>query len=287
MPKPRILLQLDPDPQPSVFDSVVAVDSDVDQLFRHGNVTVDDVEGLVHGAMFTRGPEDLKSTAIFIGGSNVAAAEALLDATTASFFGPVRNSVMLDPNGSNTTAAAAVYAAMQHVSLAGAVATILGTGPVGVRIARMLVGEGSEIRLVSRSQERAQEACDAIVKKFPEAKLAAFGNPLENSLEKSLQGATVLFAAGPAGVEMVSAELLADAKSLQVAIDLNAVPPLGIAGVEVMDKGKDLNGCICYGAIGVGGMKMKIHKAAIRSLFESNDKLLDAEEIFELAKQGV
>ena len=32
--KPKILVQLDTDPQPSVFDGVVAVDAGVDQLFR-------------------------------------------------------------------------------------------------------------------------------------------------------------------------------------------------------------------------------------------------------------
>ena len=82
MSKPRILLQLDPDTQPSVFDSIVAVDSDVEQLFRHGGVAPGDVEALVHGTMFTRGPDDLKNTAIFVGGSNVARGEALLDAVS-------------------------------------------------------------------------------------------------------------------------------------------------------------------------------------------------------------
>ena len=36
MSRHRILIQLDPDQQPSVFDSVVAVDAGVEQLFRHG-----------------------------------------------------------------------------------------------------------------------------------------------------------------------------------------------------------------------------------------------------------
>jgi hypothetical protein len=41
---------------------------------------------------------------------------------------------------------------------------------------------------------------------------------------------------------------------------------------------------LCYGAIGIGGRKMKIHKAAIRQLFDSNDQVLDAEEIYRLGK---
>jgi methylenetetrahydrofolate/methylenetetrahydromethanopterin dehydrogenase (NADP+) len=78
--------------------------------------------------------------------------------------------------------------------------------------------------------------------------------------------------------------VLRGCKSLRVAIDLNAVPPLGLEGIEVMDKAKDRDGLICYGALGVGGTKMKIHKAAIRRLFESNDQMLDAEQIYELGK---
>ena len=49
MSKPKILVQLDSDQQCSVFDSVVAVDADVQQLFRHSKVEADQVQGLVHG----------------------------------------------------------------------------------------------------------------------------------------------------------------------------------------------------------------------------------------------
>jgi hypothetical protein len=70
-----------------------------------------------------------------------------------------------------------------------------------------------------------------------------------------------------------------------VAIDLNAVPPAGLAGIDAMDKAKQRDGVLCYGAIGVGGTKMKIHKAAIQRLFEANDQVLDAEEIFEIGRQ--
>jgi hypothetical protein len=71
--------------------------------------------------------------------------------------------------------------------------------------------------------------------------------------------------------------------SLKLAIDLNAVPPLGIEGVEVTDKGTQRDGIICYGAIGIGDTKMKIHKASIAKLFEGNDQIMDAEEVYALA----
>src|SRR5437660_6014245 len=79
MSKPRILIQLDSDPHPSVFDAIVAVDSGVDRLLQYGGVNSSNVRDLVHGAIFTRGPLNLKNTAIFIGGSNVKAGEELLE----------------------------------------------------------------------------------------------------------------------------------------------------------------------------------------------------------------
>jgi hypothetical protein len=117
--KKRILLQLDSDVHASVFDAVVAIDAGVDHLLARNAVEPTQVRDLVHGAMFTRGPADLKNTAVFIGGADVAAGEKLLAAATAAFFGPMRVSVMLDANGANTTAAAAVLCAAKHQSLAG------------------------------------------------------------------------------------------------------------------------------------------------------------------------
>jgi len=52
-----------------------------------------------------------------------------------------------------------------------------------------------------------------------------------------------------------------------------------------MDKAKDRDGLICYGAIGVGGTKMKIHRAAIQQLFTANNLVLDAEEVFQIGQQ--
>src|SRR5262249_24931464 len=120
MAKAKILVQLDTDLHPSLFDSVVAIDSGVDNLLRYHGVTPHNGSELVHGAIFTRGPDDLWRTAIFVGGSDVGIAETVLDQIRATFFGPMRVSVMVDPAGANTTAAAAVLAAARHVPLAGA-----------------------------------------------------------------------------------------------------------------------------------------------------------------------
>ena len=70
---------------------------------------------------------------------------------------------------------------------------------------------------------------------------------------------------------------------MRVLVDLNAVPPAGIAGVQVQDNGAEKDGCLVYGAIGVGGTKMKIHKAAVARLFTASDAVLDAEQVYEIA----
>src|SRR5262245_37565594 len=127
MDKRKILIQLDGDPHPSVFDRVVAVDAGADEIFSYGGVKPEQVRELVHGAIFTRGPKDLKRTALFIGGSDVAAGEALLSEAVKHMlpqFG-LRVSVLLDANGANTTAAAAVCAAARHHGLNGAQALVL------------------------------------------------------------------------------------------------------------------------------------------------------------------
>ncbi len=277
----KILLCLDSDPQPSVFDAVVAIDAGVDQLLRHGGVAPDDVRNLVYGAMFTRGPADLKNTAVFIGGADVAAGEKLLAAARGCFFGPMRVSVMLDSNGANTTAAAAVLCAKKHVSLSGTtVAVLAATGSVGRRVVRLLAREDASVRVASRQLRRAQEVCDAVRALAPKANLTAWETRDDQSLRTALEDAAIVIAAGAPAVELLPDKLRRSAKSLQVAIDLNAVPPAGVGSIGPQDKAVEHDGQICYGAIGVGATKMKLHKAAIRRLFEANDLVLDAEEIY-------
>jgi hypothetical protein len=245
-----------------------------------------EVRDLVHGAMFTRGPQDLANTAIFIGGSNVAAGEELLRHVTGCFFGPMRASVLLDANGANTTAAAAVLAAGRHVSLAGATALVLaGTGPVGQRAARLLARQGAAVRVASRSLDKARHVCQAIAERVESASLTPAQTLTEGETRAALAEVQVVIAAGAAGIELLPRDLRLEAKSLQVAIDLNAVPPAGIAGVEATDKANERDGVVCYGAIGVGGTKMKIHKAAIERLFSANTHVLDAEEVFAIGQE--
>ena len=280
--KPTILLQLDADPQPSVFDAVVALDAGADHLLRHGGVSVEGVRDLVHGLLFTRGPGDLHRSAIFVGGGGVAKGEAILEAVKSAFFGPFRVSVLLDPNGCNTTAAAAVLAAIEGAggSVKGRRAAVLGaTGPVGRRVARLLAAEGASVALGSREVGRAEAVAASMPGDF-----RAFGTADRASLAAGLTGATIVVAAGATGAVLLPSAALEASQEIEVLIDLNAVPPLGIEGVEATDRGVERAGRRCWGALGVGGTKMKIHKAAIRALFEANDRTLDAEQVLEIGR---
>jgi hypothetical protein len=285
--KRKILIQLDSDLHPSVFDRVVAIDAGADELFSYGGVRPEQVAGLVHGAIFTRHPRDLKRTAIFIGGSDVAAAERLVAAALKAMIPAygLRVSVLLDANGANTTAAAAVRAAARHLPLGQARALVLGgTGPVGQRVALLLARQGADVRLASRLLPRAAAAAEAITIKVPGAKVQPVAVAGPEDLPAVVPDRTLILAAGAAGVVLLPKSVLPACKELKVAIDLNAVPPLGIEGVQVTDKGAERDGVLYYGAIGVGDTKMKLHRAAVAKLFESNDQVMDAEEVYALGE---
>src|SRR6266853_770528 len=208
----KLLLQLDSSRLPSAFDRVVAYDSGADEVMSYGGVTEADVRDLIHGCIFTRGPKDLKNTAVFVGGSDIAVGEQLLAAATNAMFKPFSVSAMLDSNGSNTTAVAA----------------------------------------------EAIRACER---------------------------AELILNAGPAGVMLVPKQAWANRPGLKVVADVNAVPPLGIEGVEAMDDGVTKDGVVCFGALAIGNLKMKVHKACIARLFERNDLVLDAETIADVARE--
>jgi len=281
----KLLLQLDSSPLPSVFDRIVAFDGGADEVMSYGGVTVDNVRDLVHGAIFTRGPKHLHSTAIFIGGTDMAQGEKLLAAVKKAFFGPLRVSVMLDSNGSNTTAVAAV-AKIRHAaggSLAGRKAVVTaGSGPVGLRAAGLLAKAGAQVAVTSRRQADGKLA-ESIRQRFG-GSVREITMADSSGAPQALEGAELFLNAGPAGVCLIPRAAWVGREGLRVAADVNAVPPLGVEGIEVSDDGAQREGVTTFGALGIGGLKMKIHKAAIARLFEKNDQLLDAESIAELAE---
>ena len=281
----KLLLQLDSSRLPSVFDQVVAYDAGADRIMSEGGVTESDVRDLVHGCIFTRSPKDMKNTAIFIGGADMSAGEKLLAAATKAFFANFRVSTMLDSNGSNTTAVAAVVKITQ--ALGGSVkgrriVVTAGTGPVGTRAAGLFAKAGADVVITSRKPEDGERVSAEICKRFGgTVKSVPLREPSQAAA--AVQGAEVLLNAGPAGVMLVPRD--AWAGKMKVVVDLNALPPLGVEGVEVNDDGETREGAIAFGALGIGNFKMKLHKECIRRLFTRSDLVLDAETIEDVAKE--
>ncbi|MDD5034823.1 MAG: NADP-dependent methylenetetrahydromethanopterin/methylenetetrahydrofolate dehydrogenase [Methylococcaceae bacterium] len=281
----KLLFQFDTDVYPSVFDTVVAYDGGADQVISHGGLTPENLGPLVEGTIFTRAPKDKKNTAIFVGGSDMTAGQALLNAIKAKFFYDFRVSLMLDSNGSNTTAAAGVAKLASSGNLAGKQAVVLaGTGPVGQRAAYMLTQEGASVILTSRRMARAEQACRGIQERFGVEVI-----PLEaadgEARAQAIESAQIVFATGAAGVELLQEEHWRDHPGLELIADANATPPLGIAGTDMMDRGAERYGKIVWGAIGFGTLKLALHRACIARLFEQNNLILDAEEIYKIAKE--
>ncbi len=282
----NLLFHLDTDPMPSVFDTVVAYDGGADHVQGYGDITPDNVTPLIEGTIFTRPPKEKKHTAIFVSGSNMVAGEELFKSAQEKFFGNFRVSIMLDSNGSNTTAAAMV-ALLEHASenLKGKRAVVLaGTGPIGQRAGVMLAQEGADVILTSRSKERADQACADMNASFGVDMTGAEASNNE-TLASTLEGAQIVLACGAAGIELLSEEMWSENPTIQMMSDANATPPLGFGGINMMDKGKLYHDKLVFGAIGVGTLKLALHKRCIQQLFEANDQVFDAPEIYSLCKK--
>jgi hypothetical protein len=279
------LFLLDTDPFTSVFDTVVAYDGGADRVAGYAGVTPDNVGPLVDGTIFTRGGKDKQNTAIFVGGGDMGKGEALFAAVQKKFFGPFRVSAMLDSNGSNTTAAAGVALLTKAEKLKGKKAVVLaGTGPVGMRAAAFFGQEGADVTITSREQARADNAAKAIEQRFG-VKVTPVEAVDDAARAKAVKDADIVFAAGAIGVQLLKAADWQDNPNIELLADVNAQPPLGIEGVEATDKAKDRAGKLAFGALGIGGLKLKLHRGCIGKLFESSDGVLDAEEIYALAKE--
>ena len=300
----KILIQLDTDTFASTFDSIVAYDAGADVVQSYGGVRPSDVRSLVLSVLFTRGIPDLKNIAVWIGGSDVDAGELLLAEARRTFFGPFKVSLMLDSNGCNTTASTAIAKLARKIDLREKSALVLGPGPVGVRAAVLLAGEGCEVQLTSipaqllgerfnedlarRTLESGRRAAEA----FRKSSAAASGGSLQvkdlpglDVMEGLLDKAEILVAAGPAGLRMLPLASWATRPRLKCLLDFNLTEPLGIEGIKPGDDFTEYGGRYALGALAIGNPKMKVHKACIERLFERNDLVLDTEGVYSIAKQ--
>lgn len=279
----KLLYQFDTDAIPSVFDSVVAYDGGADHVTSLGGITPKNCHSLVEGAIYTRAPKHKKNTSLFIGGSDLAAGEELFTTVQNLFFGKFRVSVMLDSNGCNTTAAAGVALITNATDVKGKTAVVLaGTGPVGQRAAVMLAMNGANVRLTSRQMERSEHSCDLMNHEFG-VELKPMVAADDKSIATALEGAQIVFGAGKSGIQLLRAEQWQNHPTLEILADVGTARILGFEGIDMMDNDEERFGKRVFGGIGIGALKLRLHRACIARLFESNDLVLDAKEVYQTA----
>jgi methylenetetrahydrofolate/methylenetetrahydromethanopterin dehydrogenase (NADP+) len=260
-------------------------------LLSHGGVTPEPARGLVQDAFFTRGMDDLRTMAVWVGGRDVATGEKVFDQVQKAFFGPFRVSVMLDSNGCNTTAATTVARIAKARSVAGSRTVVIGVGAVGLRSAVLLQKEGSEVTVATlppdlfgddrpyrrpRGLGVAQQLGLDVREPADRAELVAL-----------LDGAQIVLSAGPAGVQVLGRDVWARHPSVELLADYNAAEPLGLEGTKATDDLAEHDGKVVLGALAIGGAKMRVHKACVRRLFEANDQVLDTDAVYAIAKELV
>jgi len=297
MENPLILHLFTPAAQASPFDVNMAYDAGYDAVVPYTGVTLADVTALTQDAIFSRGPKGVRRTGICIGGRDLDLALDMLDAARRAMVPPFEVSVMADPSGACTTAAAVVAAVEKHLrakhdlALAGRRVLVLGgTGPVGTAAATIAAQEGAAVELASHTTvDRARATCERI--------RARYGLNVQPVLSDSaaapqlLGRAEVLIAAAKAGVEVASAGLLAAARALLVAADVNAVPPAGIAGVGVTDDGVPLAAAgsgraVGIGALAIGNIKYQVERRLFQSMCTAERALyLDFRQAFAKARE--
>lgn len=282
----KILIQLDTDQHPSAFDAIAAYDADVDIVISYGQITAENLTDVVQGAIFPRGPDGLANTAFWVGGSKVRDGEAVFEAAQKLFFKPFKASIMLDSDGSNTTAAAAVATVHGAVTLKDSRASVIGVGPVGLRTAELLRREGAEVTMFTFPPD-VMEGGHRRASGIPVAEEAGFDVVEPGSsdeLDSALTGRAVIFAAGPAGTQILRRSGWAQ-QGVRVVVDYSAAEPVGVEGIDRGDRLEEEDGVRKLGALAVGGPKMKLQKACIQRLFEAKGTVLDIEGVYDVARE--
>jgi methylene-tetrahydromethanopterin dehydrogenase len=294
MERPFILHMFTPGPQVSPFDVNMAADAGYQIPVPYCHVTLEDIASLTQDAIFSRGPKGAARTGLFIGGRDVLLAEDMLERARKAMVPPFVVSLCADPSGACTTAAAMVActdAALQRAGdggLAGKQVLLLGgTGPVGRIAAVLCAREGA--RAVLGSHRGAAAAAEAAASTG-----ARFGVALEGAstadgaaLHAALAQADVVMGVAGAGVQVASEADLATARRLRVAVDINAVPPAGIADVGVMDDAAPLAGtsAVGIGALTVGNLKYQVQHRLLTRMREAEQPVVFGfAEAFEVAR---
>jgi methylene-tetrahydromethanopterin dehydrogenase len=298
MEKPFILHMLTTAKNLSPFDVNMAMDAGWVSAIPYTNIEASEVQGLVQDAIFSRSAKNLKRTAIFIGGRDTKQAMDMLKMAKRSMVPPFEVSVFADPSGAFTTAAGMV-AAVEHelltkfnTTLDGKnILALGGTGPVGQAAAVISAKAGANVRIIGRQLDRAQSIADLCNNEFGEGTTNILAGADSDKAEY-IKTADIVFATGAAGIELLSAELIASAPQLKVAADVNAVPPAGIAGIDAMSNGTPIagsnSGAVGIGALAIGNIKYQAQNLLLKRMIHSAKPIyLHFEHAFEVAREYI
>jgi methylene-tetrahydromethanopterin dehydrogenase len=279
----------------SPFDVNMASDAGFDVITPYTDVDLKEVSGLVQDAMFSRAPEDGQKTAVLIGGRDPLLALEMFKAAKDAMIPPhFEISVMADPSGAFTTAAGMIAVVEKHLkgrgqSLAGKKVSVFGaTGPVGGIVGLMAAKAGAAVTLVGYDGlQRVTARADQFGERFGVALRPADGSAEEKNTA-IVEDTEVILAAGKAGVQILSKGQLARARRLQVALDVNAVPPSGIEGMDAFADGAPLEGtsAVAFGALAVGNVKFKTEHAMLAAMRDAQPRrYLSVDEALETARR--
>jgi methylene-tetrahydromethanopterin dehydrogenase len=298
MEKPFILHMLTTAKNLSPFDVNMALDAGWVSAIPYTNVEPSEIQGLVQDAIFSRSLKSLKRTGIFIGGRDTKQAMDMLKAAQHAMVPPFEVSVFADPSGAFTTAAGMVAAVEKELAdkfnttLAGKnILALGGTGPVGQAAAVIAAQAGANVRIIGRQLEKAQSIADLCNTEFGDGKITITAGADADKAEY-IKTTDVVFATGAAGIELLSAALIASAPQLKVAADVNAVPPAGIAGVSAFDNGTAIagsnSGAVGIGALAIGNIKYKTQNRLLKKMHESEEPVyLHFEHAFAVARAHI
>ena len=295
MEKPYILHMFTPEKNLSPFDVNMALDAGWNSAIPYLHVEPGEIQALVQDAIFSRSPGGLKRTGIFIGGRDAKMAVDMVRSARKSMVPPFEVSVFADPSGAFTTAAAMVAVVEReletkfHTDLQGKVVLALGgTGPVGQIAATLAAKAGATVKIIGRQLEKAQTIATLCDTEFGDGQTGIQGDADANKAELILD-ADIVFATAAAGIQVLSAELVAAAPLLKVAADVNAVPPSGIAGLDAHHRGHAIegsqSGAVGVGALAIGNVKYKTQSALLTRMRETDKPVyLSFDDAFEVAR---
>lgn len=284
----RILIHLDHNPHPRVFDQIMSLDGGADHVLSHGDVDPQDVPLLVSGALYSRSLEELRRTAILITGTNDHVVEEMVRKARRSFFGAYRVSVMSECKGGNAVAGAAVARVGSLLDLTGRRVLVIGGGPVGARTAGLFQSAGAEVVLTVFDDEEAAERrafAETVFDETLETVVWKSGEPLRPLLE----GVTVALTAGPPGLVLLPRSAWREAADLALLVDLSGADPAGVEGLTGEEDGDLLadSSVRALGGLAVSRHKIRVHREAVARLFGDEPIVLGPSEIAAIASEVV